>query len=99
MDQQQIDEEHQEHGASIRTYVAIAVVLTVFTIIEVLMPQYMDQGATLVVTLLTLAFVKAGLVVAFYMHLKFDSRTYTGVLALALVLALFLLGMLVWSVL
>jgi len=79
-------------GASIRTYLAIGVVLAVFTAIEVQMPTWLAADRPLlVVSLLVLAFVKAAFVVLYYMHLKFDSRVYSGIVVLALVLISFFL--------
>jgi caa(3)-type oxidase subunit IV len=91
------EQEYEEpHGVGPRLYVAIAVVLAVFTYIEVQIPSVMAAGPGLAATLVALAVVKAALVMAFYMHLKSDSRVFTGVVVLALVLVGYFLAMLVW---
>ena len=59
------------------TYLRIAAILTVLTVIEVgvfYMPAF---HPVLAPTLLTLSAAKFALVVMFYMHLKMDSRFFT----------------------
>ena len=79
--------EHGHTGASVRTYLIIGIVLAVFTMIEVQLPNLLaNDRPLLVVSLVVTAFVKAAFVVLYYMHLKFDSRIYSGIVLLALVL-------------
>lgn len=57
-----------------RSYVTIATILTIFTAIEVAL-YYLEEelGRGLMVTsLLALMVIKFGIVVGWYMHLKFD---------------------------
>ena len=105
--QHQTATEHHERHPAIMTYVRIAVVLFVMTALEVTLyyvPFMKEHHFVFVPLLLLLSAVKFGLVVAFYMELKFDSRFFTvlfvGGLALAasillIVLALFRHG---WAV-
>lgn len=74
-------ETHPVH--STRTYWLIALVLTVLTIIEIAM-YYLEVGGTVppgvaATVILILSAVKFVLVVMFYMHLKYDSRIFSGV--------------------
>jgi cytochrome c oxidase subunit 4 len=66
-----------------RQYVGIAVILGVLTLIEL-------WAATLIAfrvpMLLALTVIKASLVALWYMHLKFDSRLYSGLFAGAIIL-------------
>lgn len=90
-------------GAGNRTYILIGVLLTVVTVAEVFAPGLLARGdelrpsAGLIFWLLVFAFVKAGLVAAFYMHLRYDSRWYTAVMALAVVLITYFLWLLTFG--
>jgi cytochrome c oxidase subunit 4 len=86
------------------TYIKIAVVLGIITALEVAVYYILtaEMEALLPPTLLLLSALKFGLVVAFYMHLKFDSRLFTGLflggLALALSVVLAIMTMMgVWT--
>lgn len=68
------DEAHATTGH----YVRIAIILTVLTIMEVA-TYYLDiPFALLIPLLLVLAGLKFGLVVAYYMHLRYDSKLFSG---------------------
>jgi caa(3)-type oxidase subunit IV len=71
-----------------RTYIIIAVVLAIATIIELGVVNMTDETARTSI-LLALTLVKAALVALFYMHLKFDSRLYT---------AMFVVGIFVFTI-
>lgn len=91
--------EHAHPGY--RTYINIAVVLTVITAIEVSV-YYVDAvRPALVPALLALSALKFVLVVGFYMHLKFDPRLLTGLfvfgLTIAAAIVLGLLGLLSYA--
>lgn len=74
-------------GASVRTYLTIGVILAIFTAVEVQVPGWLASNRPLMITtLLVLAFTKAAFVVLYYMHLKFESRVYAGVILLAAVM-------------
>src|SRR5918999_1950772 len=81
------------------TYWKVALVLTVITIIEVwayYIPQFVASRA-FVPSLLIMSAAKFAIVVAFYMHLKYDHKLFralfTGplIIAVATILALLLL--------
>lgn len=77
---------HDDHHPTPRQYVQVAVVLAVLTALEVSL-FYVDVGAAALPTLIVLMTVKFGLVVAWFMHLKFDSRTFTRLMLTGLTLA------------
>lgn len=86
---------HQHPGAG--TYVAIGLILTIITAMEVAIFYIPALHGVMVPLLLLLSATKFILVVMFYMHLKFDSRTFASVfvsplvLAISLVVGLFIL--------
>ncbi len=90
----------QEHGhPSTGTYVAVAAVLTVITLVEVGVFYIPAFQSVLAPVLLILSGTKFALVVMFFMHLKTDHKLFTAVftrpvlLAVAVIIALlFLLG-------
>jgi cytochrome c oxidase subunit 4 len=82
-----------QHGLTVRQYLMIGAALTVITIIE-LAVSYSDLGDVTVPLLLALSAVKFATVVAYFMHLRFDSPLFTRMfvgsffLALAILIAL-----------
>lgn len=81
----------EDHGAHAghptpRQYVQIAVILAVLTALEVSL-IYVEVGVAMIPTLIVLMILKFALVVAWYMHLKFDAATFTRLLLTGLVLA------------
>ena len=83
------------------TYIRIAVILTVLTVVEIGVFYVPAFHPVLVPVLLTLSAVKFAIVVMFYMHLKMDSRFFTFLFGGPLLLAgavmlglLFLFGVL-----
>lgn len=83
----------EQHGLTVRQYLMIGAALTVITIIE-LAVSYSDIGDAMVPILLALSAVKFVVVVAYFMHLRFDApifaRMFAGsfFLALAILIAL-----------
>ncbi len=67
-------------------YVMVGVVLAVITALEVAI-YYVDITALLVPALLVLSATKFILVVAFFMHLRFDSQLFTSLFTGGMVLA------------
>ena len=59
-----------------KEYIRIGVILAVLTTLEVITAYTLVGHSILVPTLLLLAFTKFLLVVLWFMHLRFDSRTY-----------------------
>ncbi len=88
----------REHGhgqgqgghASPAFYWAIGGILTVITAVEVAIFYIPAMAAVLVPILLLLSAAKFLLVVMFFMHLKSDSRIFSGLFLAGMVLALFM---------
>ncbi len=79
-------DEHVQHGLSDFGYVKVALLLAVLTGAEVLTYFY-DFGGIEIPALLILMVVKFEIVVAYFMHLRFDSKLFTWFFALGLILA------------
>lgn len=87
---------HPVHGT--RTYWIIGAILFVVTALEIAAYYVEDQlGAAAAPTILVLSAIKFFLVVMFFMHLKYDSKVFTGIfifpalLATLVITSLFLL--------
>ena len=77
-----------EHAhPTVGTYLAVAAVLTVLTIIEVAVYYIPAFHPVLAPVLLVLSALKFSLVVMFYMHLKADNKIFTFVFAGPLLIA------------
>jgi cytochrome c oxidase subunit IV len=76
--------------ASPAFYWIIGGILTVITAVEVAIFYIPALDAVLVPSLLVLSAGKFLLVVMFFMHLKFDSRVFSGVFLAGMVLAMFM---------
>ena len=70
-------EQHEHAHPGAKEYLAIAVVLTVITAIEVAVYYVPWMKPMLVPTLLVLSALKFSLVVMYYMHLKFDHGLFS----------------------
>jgi len=81
------DEAHATTGH----YVRIAIVLTILTVLEVATYYVNIPFAVLVPLLLVLAGMKFGLVVAYYMHLRYDSKLFSGFFFFGLTIEILLL--------
>jgi cytochrome c oxidase subunit IV len=71
-----------------KQYVVIALILGLFTGVEVL-TYFIDFGAAAIPTLLVLMVVKFIMVVLYFMHLKFDSPIFMRLFITGLALATF----------
>lgn len=90
------DEEYHPHTA---VYLGIFGALCGLTVAELLVPQiFHSLFALLVVTLMVLAFSKAGLVGMFFMHLKDEHWSIYLALSLAVVGIILMLGPIVWDI-
>jgi len=96
---------HEEHTpTSARVYINIFFVLFAVTMIEVF-ASYLDEPPLSLPTwleiavLIALSVVKGVLVVAFYMHLRFDSRWFTTLFTTGMVIAVFMVTvfLLLWG--
>ncbi|MFN3336074.1 MAG: cytochrome C oxidase subunit IV family protein [Thermomicrobium sp.] len=78
---------HAQPGPA--TWVRVLILLTIATILEVL--TYVFESTLGVLTapiLIVFAAIKFVLVVAYYMHLKFDNRILTGIFTWGMLIAL-----------
>lgn len=95
MSQQAHEQAHTQAHATTGTYLRVAAILVMITIIEVGVFYVPTFQSVLVPVLLVLSAVKFTLVVMFYMHLKFDNRFFSllfgGPLLLALAVVISLL--------
>ncbi len=80
---------HDEHAhPSPLKYVGVAMILAAVTAVEVGL-YYIDMPDMLLVSLLLgLAFIKFGMVAAYFMHLKFDGRLLRRLFVTGILLAL-----------
>lgn len=78
-----VEEEHPTP----KKYVEIGAILAVITAIEVAVFYVDSLRPILVPVFLILSALKFVLVVMFYMHLKFDSRLFTGAFVFGLLIA------------
>jgi cytochrome c oxidase subunit 4 len=78
---------HGNHGAAHRhgysKYLVVGVILTAITVIEIAIPSRPEirdllTRSGVVASLLVLSFIKGAGVVAYYMHLREDSRLFTA---------------------
>ena len=83
------DDHHAEHPSDWQ-YIKVAIVLAVITAVEVVLYYFELPGVNLNNTALgVLAIAKFAIVVLYFMHLKFDSRTLRRLFVTGLVLAVF----------
>ena len=78
---------HEHAHPSVKTYIAVGVVLTVITLVEVGVYYVPSFHPVLAPTLLVLSAAKFTLVVMFYMHLKADNKLFTFIFSLPLLIA------------
>jgi cytochrome c oxidase subunit IV len=76
-----------EHHPQAPTYIVVAIILTILTAFEIGVFYAPFLQAILVPLLIILAILKFILVAAFYMHLHFDSRVFSGLFLFPLALA------------
>ena len=79
---------HEEAHASNRTYVQIAIILSIITFIEVVIYYVPTLRGVLVPALIALSLAKFVMVVGFFMHLKYDHRIYRFMFAAGLAVTL-----------
>src|SRR5262249_19646666 len=76
--------EHAHAHPGPKTYIQIAVILGIITVCEVAIVYIEFFHPVVVPLLLVLSSLKFALVALYYMHLKFDPRLYSGLIAGAL---------------
>jgi len=77
----------EHHGASVATYVRVALILTAITGLEVGVIYIRFLTPIIVPLLLVMAIAKFALVVMFFMHLRYDPRSLTSVFVGPLIIA------------
>lgn len=82
------EHDHHDGGGHLSdlTYIYIAALLAVITLVEVA-TYFWDFGDLAVPLLLVLMVAKFAIVAAFFMHLRFDNRLFTYVFTSCIVLA------------
>lgn len=85
-------DEHHDHPSD-KTYVQIALILGLFTLIEVgtywPFGEFFESNELLMIGMLSvLMVIKFVIVVGYFMHLKFDSKVYKWMFVTGVVLAL-----------
>jgi cytochrome c oxidase subunit 4 len=80
------DTAHDHPGE--RTYIKVAVLLAIITIVEVAIYYIESLDSILVPALIIMSIVKFLFVVSFFMHLKFDDRRLAWTFGLAMILTL-----------
>jgi len=86
------DAGHDEHGGGHahpgdKQYVVVALILGLFTAIEVL-TYFVDFGGLAVPTLIVLMVIKFVMVVLYFMHLRFDSPVFMRLFVVGIGLAI-----------
>ena len=81
------DQHHGEGHASVATYVKIALILSGVTALEVGVIYIRFLTPIIVPLLLAMSAAKFAVVVLFFMHLRYDSRTLSGLFVGPLVIA------------
>jgi cytochrome c oxidase subunit IV len=89
MEHQQTAGHHEEHPpTTIRQYILIGLILAVITVAELYLTEGMDlEFGTLVGLLIFLSAIKFAIVVALFMHLRFDNKLFTRLFVFGLLLA------------
>ena len=82
----------EAHHPGPRQYVLVAVVLAIVTAIEVAIYYVEFIQDWLVPLLIAFSFIKFVMVVAWFMHLKFDSRMFRRLFVTGLILAFIVFG-------
>jgi cytochrome c oxidase subunit IV len=69
-------EEHAQKSSQARTYLVIFIILAALTAVEIVLAGTTIVRSALNAIFISLSLLKIGLVAAFYMHLRHDSRIY-----------------------
>ena len=87
-----MNNEHKEHILPVKTYLAVAAALFIFTGITMAV-SYLDLGGWNAIVAILIASIKVSLVAMFFMHLKYESKIHlfvflTGITFVTLFIAL-----------
>ncbi|MFN3345697.1 MAG: cytochrome C oxidase subunit IV family protein [Chloroherpetonaceae bacterium] len=81
----QAEQSHSHHHiVPFKVNMAVGITLLVLTAVTVWVAQF-DFGAMNMIVAMTVATVKAGLVVAYFMHLRYDNRFFFTMLLVCLI--------------
>lgn len=81
MAQKNAHHDDQHHHISVQTHLAVFGALIGFTILTVVTAKMMDFGAFNGLIAFSIATAKGFLVMAYFMHLKFDEKIYRWIIA------------------
>jgi cytochrome c oxidase subunit IV len=84
--------EHHEHGASIPLFMKVWGVLLFLTAIEVVLARLQVPVTIMLLALMGLSIMKAAMIIAYFMHLRFERLSMVLTLIPALVMCICLLG-------
>jgi cytochrome c oxidase subunit IV len=77
---------HERSHPTVRQYLLIGLLLTLITVVE-LVASYADLGSLLIPILVVLSAVKFAVVLAYFMHLRFEDALLTRFFVFGFVLA------------
>ena len=84
--------EHHAHGASIPVFMYVWGILLFFTAVEVVLARLQVAPLIMLLALMGLSIMKAALIIAYFMHLRFERLSMVLMLMPALVMCICLLG-------
>ena len=70
----------EHHGGTTKLFMTVWVGLLVLTAIEVFLAYEHLNVVVMLTVLLGLSFVKAGMIIAYFMHLRFDGKAFAWTL-------------------
>src|SRR5688500_6937579 len=80
---------HEEEAhASNQTYIKVAIILAIITLVEVIIYYLPSVRPVLIPELIVLSLAKFVMVVGFFMHLRYDNRMYRFMFAAGLIVTL-----------
>lgn len=91
-------EEHIEHIVSYKLFAIVWIVLLILTGLTVAVSQ-LDLGALNIWVALGIASLKSGLVIAFFMHMKYEQPLFKFCLLAALIILAIFIGFIFFDVL
>ncbi|HEV3472514.1 MAG TPA: cytochrome C oxidase subunit IV family protein [Actinomycetota bacterium] len=83
---------HMSDHPTPRKYVNIAIILAIVTALEVAVYYVTMPDSMLITVLAIMAIIKFVMVVAYFMHLRFDSRIFRRLFVTGVILAFFVFG-------
>jgi len=84
--------DHHEHGASIPLFMKVWGILLFLTAVEVVLARLQVAPLFMLLALMGLSIMKAAMIIAYFMHLRFERLSMVLMLMPALVMCICLLG-------